>query len=138
MLTISIYQLLGAYPEIDVDIMLSDDGDDDVDVGCPVGQTDLTCQDDPSLGPLPATDDAEVLGKISAKTVMTGARGTTVLRAADRAKAAPASGAQGRKHPCIATRRSEQGLHATHVTTQVELPCYHGSWSPRNRVLPHI
>jgi hypothetical protein len=52
--------------------------------------------------------------------IMTGAHGTTVPPATDRAKAVLASGAQRHKRPRIATRRSTQ------VTTQIELPPYYG------------
>lgn len=74
----------------------------------------------------PATDDTTVLGKTSQDTIIpapivTGACGTTVPPAADRAKAAPTSGAQARKRPCIAARHSVHSCHATEVIARIEL-----------------
>jgi hypothetical protein len=63
--------LKSVYLEIVEDIILSnDDDDDDDDDGHLVGKTDPLGQDEPSIGYIHVVDDAEVLGKTSAKTVI--------------------------------------------------------------------
>jgi hypothetical protein len=57
--------LKSVYLEIVEDIILSNDDD-----GHLVGKTDPLGQDEPSIGYIPVVDDAEVLGKTSAKTVI--------------------------------------------------------------------
>jgi hypothetical protein len=91
----------------------------------------------------PATDDTTVLGKTSQDTIIpapivTGACGTTVPPAADRAKAAPTSGAQARKRPCIAARHSIHSCHATEVIARIELSPYRGPRSPLDVVTYEI
>jgi hypothetical protein len=98
---IFVYRLYGAYPEIVVDIVLSDD------------------------------NAAEVLGRTSAETInpdpiVADAHRATLPPTSDQVQIVPASGAQGWKRLRIATKWSNPNRCAAQVITQIELPPYRG------------
>jgi hypothetical protein len=67
-------------------------------------------QDEPLIGPHPAANDVEVLGKTYAEmiisdTIVTGARRDIVPPITNRSKAASTSSDQVRKCPCIVAKR---------------------------------